>query len=630
MCGILGGWWKEPPASVNSMINSALEKLSHRGPNDKGAEFFDVNNGKVVLGHTRLSIIDLSSGGHQPMFSRCGRYSIIFNGEIYNYKELRTELEGIGENFTSDSDTEVLLYSWARWGIKSLRKFEGMFAFVVFDRIENKLVCARDAFGIKPFFYENKKKSFIFASELRSIIALKTEKAKVNWQKSYDYLVYGDYDSNNESFINDILHLPPGHYLEVDLQSQERKLPIRWWTPDFTNKSKLSFSQATDAVREQFLKNIRLHLRSDVPIGSALSGGIDSSAIVCAIRYLEPDLEINSFSFIANEPNISELNYVDRINNWTRAKEHKVRASSADLISDLDSMIAAQGEPFGSTSIYAQYKVFQLAKKSGVTVTLDGQGADELFAGYSGYPGFRLLSLLEQGDFNEARRFAANWSKWPGRSYGDAWMHLGKIILPDTPYRYARKFLGRDPKPSWLKTSILSDAGVKLAESRVIKHPAYFQKRVTERLLSELTEKGIPALLRHGDRNSMHFSIESRVPFLTLEMAELALSLPEEYLISNNGETKHIFRSAMRGIVPDDILDRKDKIGFATPEQTWLFEIADTAREWIKNSEHIEFIDHENLLENFDAVITKKAPFSWQVWRWINYVRWFQNMEINC
>ena len=630
MCGILGGWWSETPKDVETLLNSALEKLSHRGPNDKGVEFFASNNGKVALGHTRLSIIDLSSGGHQPKFSHSGRYAIIFNGEIYNYKELRTELKNLGEKFSSDSDTEVLLSAWEKWGADSLRRFEGMFAFVVFDREENKLTCVRDAFGIKPFFYEKNADDFVFASEISSLLALKKGKAKVNWQRSYDYLVHGDYDSTVETFIDGVYHLPAGHYIEVDLKTRTKALPVKWWNPDFSKRSSLSFSQATEAIREQFLKNIRLHLRSDVPLGAALSGGIDSSSVVCAMRHVEPDVEINSFSYIASDPRMSEEVYVDRINKYANAKEHKIQASAADLAADLDPMIRAQGEPFGSTSIYAQYRVFELAKKNGITVTLDGQGADEIFAGYNGYPGFRLKSLLEQNEFNEARKFAANWSQWPARSYKEAWMHLGKIVLPAGTYGYARKILGRDPKPSWLKNSLLEDAGVRLTETRRPLNDDYAKIRVIEELEYNLTRKGIPALLRHGDRNSMRFSIESRVPFLTLEMAELALSLPEEYLISNGGETKHVFRAAMRGIVPDDVLDRKDKVGFATPEQQWLLEIADTAREWIKGCEQIDFIDRDELLKHFDAVMNKQIPFSWQVWRWINYVRWFQTMGVQC
>ncbi|GAB7543297.1 asparagine synthase (glutamine-hydrolyzing) [Cupriavidus sp. 8B] len=622
MCGIVGGYWKHPDNGLEPRLQAALAAMHHRGPNDRGFELNRMAHGAVVLGHTRLSVIDLSAGGHQPMITTDGRYAMIFNGEIYNYRELREELKALGHQFHSDSDTEVLLCAWVQWQAECLPRLEGMFAFVVHDRSLNRLTCVRDAFGIKPFFYELHEDRLYFASEQPALMALRGTKGRLDWQRSYDYLVHGDYDSVERSFIDGIKHLLPGHLLQVDLAASIRAVPERWWRPDTRARSALSFEQAAEAVREQFLQNIRLHLRSDVALGAALSGGIDSSAVVCAMRHVEPDLPINTFSYIAQGSNLSEEHWADRINLHVNAKAHKVTATGADLFRDLDQMITAQGEPFGSTSIYAQYRVFQLAREHAVTVTLDGQGADELLAGYSGYPGYRLLSLLGQGQPYAAHNFARQWSQWPGRSYKLACMELGRVVLPDSLYRSARKALGRDFAPPWLKTDMLAEAGVNLNEARTALLPDAKGRRVMEQLAKSLQQRGLPALLRHADRNSMQFSVESRVPFLTVPMTNLLLSLPEHYLIARNGETKSVFRAAMRGIVPDDVLDRRDKIGFATPERDWLMGLSRELRGWLQDSKDIPFINRDALLASFDAVMAGKARFTWQVWRWVNFVRW--------
>ncbi|MDP4224974.1 MAG: asparagine synthase (glutamine-hydrolyzing) [Bacteroidota bacterium] len=626
MCGIVGGWWSSPPKNILNRLSLALKKLGNRGPDDQGYEHYPFNNGVIYLGHTRLSIIDLTSAGHQPMISKDGRFSIVFNGEIYNYRELRKELIELGHIFTSDSDTEVLLAAWQEWHIQCLRRFDGMFAFVVYDQAKKTLTCVRDAFGIKPFFYDYRRGQFLFASEQKALLSLREEKPMVNWQRSYDYLVQGEYDSNYETFIQGIQHLMPGHWLEVNLLTPGISEPQRWWAPSTQQTSSLSFEQAVEAVREKFLYNIRLHLRSDVPLGAALSGGIDSSAVVCAMRHVEPDLPIHTFSYIAPGFNLSEEKWVDQVNQFVGAISHKVTATAKDLENDIDSMIDAQGEPFGSTSIYAQYSLFQLVKERGVTVTLDGQGADELLAGYSGYPGQRLLSMLEQGKFLEAQKFALKWGRWPGRSYLQAWMYFGKASLPDGVYKAALKILGCS-SPKWINTEMMGEAGVILSPLRSTKCKSAKGRRVIEQLGNALQTSGLPSLLRHGDRNSMQFSVESRVPFLTLPFAELLLSFPEDYLISKQGETKHVFRAAMRGIVPDNILDRKDKIGFATPEETWLIGISDRVRVWLQESENIPFLNRDELIKSFDNIVAGKKNrglFAGNVWRWVNFIRWYQ------
>ncbi len=578
-----------------------------------------------MLGHSRLSIIDLSTAGHQPMLSADHRFSIVFNGEIYNYRELRAELQSMGHCFVSDSDTEVLLAAWMQWGSACLVRLAGMFAFVVLDRQAGTLTCVRDAFGIKPFFYAAQGGEFYFASEMPALKELLPGKPALDWQRAYDYLVHGDYDSGTGTFFEGIRHLMPGHLFNIDLAAGCIAEPERWWTPSIVERTDLSFASATELVREQFLQNIRLHLRSDVALGAALSGGIDSSAVVCAMRHVEPDLPIHTFSYIAAGSEMSEETWVDRINAHVDAVPHKISVGSDELVRDLDSMILAQGEPFGSTSIYAQYRVFQLARESGVTVTLDGQGADEMLAGYNGYPGQRLRSLIEKGRLAEAASFLNHWSKWPGRSGIGGAKRLAAEMTEGWLYALLRRVNGSDALPAWLNAEPLVERGVISHFPRLRSPHSEAGRRVVAELALSLTRRGLPALLRHGDRNSMRFSVESRVPFLTLDMVNLLLSLPENYLISPRGETKHVFRAAMRGIVPDDVLDRRDKIGFATPEQAWLVSMADTVRGWLCEDLGLAFFNQAEVLREFELIIAGKKPFSWQVWRWINFCRWYSH-----
>lgn len=614
---------------MSDRVNQSLLIMRNRGPDDRGYQVHSDDVGTVVLGHTRLSIIDLSSGGHQPMRSDDERCEIVFNGEIYNYKEIRAELISSGSAFRTESDTEVLLKAWQVWGKECLRKLRGMFAFVVYDKVAQSIFCARDGFGIKPLYYSANDRSLVISSDAKAIFALSGTEPKLDVQRSYDYLVHSDYDSSHRTFFDGVLHLPPGECFEVKPFECNEVRPVKWWSPRFDCIGNISFDEAASRFRELFLRSVRLHLRGDVPLGVALSGGVDSSSVVCAVRYLEPQATIKTFSYIAGESGLSEEVWVDRINNHVAAESYKTKAGPDDLMRDLDDLIRSQGEPFNSTSIYAQYRVFKLARENGVTITLDGQGADELLAGYSGYPGYRLQSIMETGGILAAHNFIKQWSKWPGRSYGLALMEYGKNIFPDTLYSASRQFIGRDFRPDWLNVRSLHDRGVVFAEARDLFDSGNRGRRVMERLARSLQDRGLPALLRHADRNSMRFSVESRVPFLINDIADLSLSFPENFLIADSGETKSVFRRAMRGIVPDEVLERRDKIGFATPERNWLLANAPIFRRWISDSESLpSFINTGRLLDRFDNIVKGKIRFTGQFWRWINFVRWVQIMGI--
>lgn len=624
MCGLFGTFSVSVPPDLDRRLDEAFATSRHRGPDDGGIEKQTVAGGILALGHVRLSIIDLSPGGHQPMHSDDGRYTVVYNGEIYNYRELRQTLHSFGYVFRTDSDTEVLLACWHRWGVRCLPRLRGMFAFVIFDRRHLTLTCVRDAFGIKPLFYSSDRSGFRFASELAPLLALTLGRPALNPQRAYEYLVWGSYDDGAATMYDGIFHLPPGHWMQFDLEGGQLGEPVRWWWPGIQEHRDLSFAQAVEQLRAMFLQNVRLHLRSDVPIGAALSGGIDSSAVVCVMRHLEPQMPIHTFSFVARGAPVDEEGWVDQVNRHVGAVAHKIVVAPHELAEDLDDMIRTQGEPFGSTSIYAQYRVFRLAKENGIIVTLDGQGADELLAGYIGFPGARIRSLLERRQLGALIAFARRWSCWPGRSWRQLLMSLCAMLIPRPLVPLALTLSNQAPVPPWLNDAPLRDAGVEIEMTLPERRREGYGRRLMESLRHALTGRGLSALLRHADRSAMRWSIESRVPFLTIDLAEFLLGLPEEYLISRHGETKHIFRAAMRGLVPQTILDRRDKIGFQTPEHTWLKRLGPEIQHWLDGIEEMPFLHAERCRGAIRAIIEGRKPFTSHAWRLINFCRWVQ------
>lgn len=626
MCGFIGSVTEESLSDV--LVKQSLDLIKHRGPDNIDYNQHQVSNLNILFGHTRLSIIDLTDQASQPFTSSCGKFSIIFNGEIYNYKEIREELLKLGYSFRTESDTEVLLNSLICWGTTSLPLFIGMFSFVFLDKESNELLCARDAFGIKPFFYSFERNNLFFSSEIPALLKLRNSQSKPNLQRAYDYLIHGEYDSNHHSFIEGVYHLLPAHYMKFNISKGSLTSQIKWWNPSIKDHA-ISYDDAKQKLRDLFLDSVRLHLRSDVPIGIALSGGIDSSAVACAVRHYDHEVEINTFSYIASNELISEELWIDEINKKINAKPHKVFTDQNDLVDQLDKMILRQGEPFGSTSIFAHLKVFEDAKSNGIKVTLDGQGADEILAGYEGYPGFKMLSIIENSGLLSAHNYANNWSKFPRRNYFTAWKLLAKLVLPNFIFKFARLLNGRSFNPKWIKSEYLKRHKVKLKESRFKLNKDNKGIRVKEALRDAISKRGLTSLLRHGDRNSMAFSIESRVPFLTLPLVEFVLSLPEEYLISNFGETKSIFRDAMYSIVPESHLRRRDKIGFETPEDKWLEELKDDIFIWIEESGNIPFLDKEHLIHEIELILSGRKKYDRKVWRWVNYIRWHSLLKLN-
>jgi asparagine synthase (glutamine-hydrolysing) len=639
MCGIAGLACGPHGRIDPAFVPTATRLMRDRGPDDAGYLLYsrasvklgrewsgDAADAEVALVHRRLSILDLTDAGWQPMSSADGRYHIVFNGEIYNFIELRRELEALGHTFRSRCDTEVLLAAYAQWGSGALRRFVGMFAFAILDTRERRIFLARDFFGIKPLYYTFDRGKLAFASEIKVLLEMGCSGRRVNPQCLYEYLRHGGTDFGGQTLLTDVSQLPLAHYIDYRLDDMEPPVPICYWKLDLDRTVDISFDEAARRLRDLFLKNVELHLRSDVPVGTALSGGIDSSAIVAVMRHLQGrNLDLHTFSFVADDPKVSEEKWVDIAAEAAGAVVHKVRIKPSDLIADLERLVNVQDEPFGSTSIYAQFRVFRLVKEAGIKVMLDGQGADEVLAGYRWYLGARLASLVRQGKWSQALGFYRRAAKLPDMSKRRLFAMLGEFLLPNSLHSAARRLIGRDFLPSWMNAAWFTDRGVRPSS------PDYSgTNQVLKACLAQaVTKWNLPHLLRYEDRNSMAFSIESRVPFLTPEFVEFAFSLPEEYILVPDGTTKAVFREAMRGIVPDAILDRKDKMGFVTPERSWLGE----SEAWVNRALAGETARRIPVL-NMAAVDREWEKFKVQgtygmpPWRWLNLIEWTRQFNV--
>lgn len=633
MCGIAGMWNSSGTGISPERLRAAMNALGHRGPDDAGylgwkpggaavaARAPSVAEGcTLVLGHRRLSILDLSTCGWQPMMSADGRFALVFNGELYNYVELREELARRGRNVRSTGDTEVMLAALAEWGPQAVTRFVGMFAFALLDTLEQRLLLARDPFGIKPLYYRAAAGQMAFASEIKGLLTLPEVRREVNPSLLYDYLHFGQADGGSATMFADVRQLPAGHLLDVCLSPGATPAETRaYWSPDLARRSTLSFSQASEELRERFLDNVRLHLRSDVPVGAALSGGIDSSAIVCAVRHLDPHADMHTFSYVAQAPATNEERWATIVSNHAGTTRHLVHPVAEQLLRDLDALILAQDEPFGSTSLYAQYRVFQCAREAGIKVMLDGQGADELLAGYTFFLGGRLASLIRRGRVGDALALANAARQRPDLHLSSVLVEAAARALPPAARDAARRFTGAGRSPAWMVGSWFMDRGVQPRHRR-----AYAGAGVLREQISESLATGLPSLLRYEDRNSMAHSIESRVPFLTPDFADFALSLPEEFLLDRNGVGKHVFRAAMRGIVPDQVLDRREKVAFQTPERAWLNTLAPRVEQIITGdtARRIPALSTNAVLREWQDFRRSARAYDWRAWRWINLIRW--------
>jgi asparagine synthase (glutamine-hydrolysing) len=580
MCGIAGIYSLEKNVEY-STIKRMTDAIAHRGPDGEG-QWVNPNN-SVGLGHRRLSIIDLSESAGQPMHFSDGRYSITFNGEIYNYIELREQLTQKGVKFKSQSDTEVLLALYELKKELCLDELDGMFAFAIWDEKEGKLFCARDRFGEKPFHYHYLTgRKFVFGSEMKALWAYGIPKRK-NERMLMNFLVnkYCLDNPNNpsETFFDGIQKLEAGHYLILDRECQLTKK--QYWDIDTTKQNEnISFKDASEKFQELMLKSVSLRLRSDVPVGSSLSGGLDSSTIVCLINQLNADKKITQKTFSARFKNFEkdEGYFMEKVIQATHADSHFTWPDEESFIKNFKRLCYHQEEPFGGGSIFAQWKVMELAKDNKVTVLLDGQGADEIMAGYHYYFPTYLNTLFKTGSPLYEKELASYRAM-----HNPEFKGFGKAGVPAAEQKISRikKAAKNIIRPLYRKIIPVEDGRLVLKESDFLskdfvsqfKNSDFISSRfggnLKEQLYLNTRVHGLHDLLRFADRNSMAHSREVRLPFLSHHLVEFLFTLPDRYKI-HEGWTKYILRKSFEPILPTEIAWRVDKIGYEPPQKKWM------------------------------------------------------------
>ena len=665
MCGISVIIAPEYPEALN-FIQSMTSIIRHRGPDDEGTVIFSQDSsdpylaggkdtpettygdhtayspqrkidenistldGTVALSHRRLSIIDLSLTGHQPMCTPDRRFWIVYNGEIYNYIELRNELENLGYSFSSASDTEVILVAYAHWGDDCLNKLNGMFAFVIYDSHSQTIFAARDRFGIKPLYYWISPKGFIaIASEIKQFTVLPGWKAKLNGQRACDFLKWGLTEHSNDTLFDGVYQFRGGEYAEFNIRDTNDKIFLKRWYDLNVIPYSGSFLKASEEFYDLFLDSIKLRLRSDVPVGSCLSGGLDSSAIVCSLNQILHNIsdavKQKTFSARANYQSFDEGYFIKEVVSKTKVKDYHTYPDVNDLFHILDDIIWHQDEPFNTSSIFAQWKVFQLAATNSVKVMLDGQGADELLAGYHAFYSTLFASYLKSLRLIKLYKELVSAKKTVGIKPFEAISLTIARLLPYFVSSTLKRFISNDADNfNWLNFKKLN-----CSPKNPYYENGYFSTSVNQLSTSQLLKTSLPMLLHWEDRNSMAHSIESRVPFLDYRLVELLVSFPHEYKISQ-GITKKVLRQSMIGILPEVVRKRMDKLGFVTPEEVWLKnEAPDIFRKELKRAvRNSGGILNENAEHKLDRMISSNKRFDYRIWRMICFGRWMECFDI--
>jgi asparagine synthase (glutamine-hydrolysing) len=633
MCGITGfggmGARYEP-----RWIRIMTETLRHRGPDDEG--YLAIRRStpgvchlcgeeskvpgpaletveqpvRFYLGHRRLSILDPSPAGHQPMSNRDGNLWLVYNGEIYNYLEIKETLQKMGYRFQTDTDTEVLLAAYEQWGETCLEKLEGMWSFVIFDRRKNHLFGTRDRFGVKPLYYYKDRDHFAFASEIKALLTLPFIQKALNPGVVFDFLAFGGFNLVEESFFKGIYELAPAHAFTYDLDNGEFK---KWkyytlpWQEQWERYRPGKSRDYIRNVRELIFDAVRKRLRSDVPVGSALSGGIDSSAIVCVIRQImnnEKNLPVGEWQKVFNigfpGKSVDESAWARQTAQHADALFFQVVPTAAEFLADIEDFTYYQDTPFGPPSAYAHYRVMRLAKENGITVLLDGQGADELFTGYTMYyPVFyaQLLKHGQVGHFLREMRCREN-APLPGNTLiTDLLKQVRRSLIP---YSLLRRYRQR-PK-EW--QAFLAPQFWEAHKQRVDLIRVRDFTSLNAMLQEYFTWQKLGNLLKYEDRNSMRFSLEARTPFAdSIRLIEYVFAIPSSYKI-HDGWSKYLLREAMKGILPEDVRWRTDKKGFFIPDLEWLAFLKDRLAEYL-NTDLEEFVNLERVKQHLAQDLEK-------------------------
>ncbi len=628
MCGIFASLGF-PPDKAN------IDIVSHRGPDGSGWKVFETPRGPLALGHRRLAIIDLTEAGHQPMGYADGRYWMVYNGEIYNYLELKGELEALGWVFMSYSDSEVLMAAYAQWGEDALRRFMGMFAVAIWDAREQRLFLARDRFGIKPLYLASSSQGIAAGSEIKQLLNLPGISRRMNVERVRDFLASGISEHTAETMFADIRQLRGGECVTLDLAKWRpgEALPIRRWYGILKSGGlELSEREAGERFRDLLTRSVQLHLRSDVPVGSCLSGGLDSSSIVClmdrVLREQNVAAPINTISACYKEKEVDERPFMEAVVDSVHSKPHYVYPTVNDAIEQAEKITWHQDEPYGSTSIFAQWSVFTAARQAGVKVMLDGQGADEQLAGYHSGFHYYMADLVRRQKWFALARAVEQRRVFHGLSYLD---QLRGLSVPFVP----RRFLGRGKQmlgmPDWLASDAFRALSNSDAFSTALAEIGVGSVQSIGDLCVAMTQgSNLTMLLHWEDRNSMAHGIEARVPFLDHNLVEFSIGLGESHKIVY-GDTKRVLRRAMAGMLPPAVANRRDKLGFATPEQTWFRGPLRQAIEAGVEDTLARFpglLHSQNTRRLTQQMLTGDRPLDFTTWRIVNVGIWGRVFDV--
>lgn len=628
------------------LVQTGLPWLQSAG--DEARKYYQeyLNKSCLMLAHARLSILDLSADGNQPMVYDRGKLVLAFNGEIYNYLEIRAKLQSEGYTFTTGTDSEVLLAAYQEWGQDCIHHFNGMWAFAIYDRLKQHLFISRDRLGVKPLFYTYSQETgyFAFASEIKALLVLPGMRADANREQCQSYLLYDCVENTSATFFKNIYRLPLGSNLTINLarikeqgNSWQQAINIsRYWELQVNNEGCVVKEKDMASKKEEFYDlftdAVRIRLRADVRVGTALSGGLDSSSNVYVINHLLQQGQAGgvgdrqySFSSVfsrADEKYADESPFIDMITRKLDINPVKVIPSPERFREEIESVVYHQDEPFVSTSIFAQWCVFSLPRPNGVLVTLDGQGADEQLAGYLPYLGIYWSNLA----IYDPRLYREIWQARTingGLKAGLRQLLVGKAKSTGLSSTVNNMLLKRH---SGMATAIFGENATRMVAQSMECRPELINigcQTLNERLAFD-TQNSLAVLLRYAYRNSMAFGVESRAPYLDYRLAEYLAALPADYKI-HNGWTKYIARSAFNGKLPDEITWRSDKMGFPMPEKNWLTgPLREWATEILRNAVILPQLGvKKNFVYDYD-----KFANDFTLWRLLNIELWGQVFHV--
>jgi asparagine synthase (glutamine-hydrolysing) len=628
MCGIAGVFHHNGKRASASVVQDMIDVMAYRGPDGQGIHI----DRHVGLGHRRLAIIDLSSAGHQPMTNEDGTIWLVFNGEIYNYLELINQLQERGHRFRSRSDSEVILHAYEEWGERCVERFNGMWAFAVWDAKAGTLFLSRDRFGVKPLYYYSDHGNFYFGSEIKAILAVAREAARPNYPYLYHFLPSGTLDDGEDTFFEGVKQVLPAHSLIID--STGSRMVNHWrYDPDAAKRT-YDYAHPGETLRALLLDSVKLRLRSDVPVGTCLSGGLDSSSIVALAHQIMPQ-PVKTFSCLYEDSDCNERRFVDILNHFADTDPYPVSPGGHDLFDILPKIVSHQDEPTAGPGLYSQWHVMATAHGK-VKVLLDGQGGDELLGGYFTYFDAYLSSLLK--DFSKTKKpiYLSSFlqsireiRRLTGKPY--FLRHLERH-LPAVLKTLVRRTMDHSraivPQSMRVAPRVLHPDFVAAVQGHEIKrdYPAVLDNDLNNALYWHLVRQSIPALLHYEDRNSMAFSIEARTPFLDYRLVEFCLGLPYDMKI-RHGTTKYILRKALERDLPPEISQRKDKMGYPTPMARWFRTIQKTNVEELLFSDEVrrrKILNPDGVKLQIDRHNRGEVDASWEIYRWITMELWFR------